>query len=1812
MQCGLFFVKVDEVARRLSVASNILACIRMEMEFPYEYINFFTPCFLTNKGMHIYNGNMGNLFSRKNTREPRVEEEVQFCYFCDDYNDTEENKLIWFNYLNDVGRELNYRYPVCLCCFLRFPHYRRFFDCVEIQSFDDHHFLKEFWRMLRYTRQVDTHFLLEHYIKNKLGHILLPLPFELTNVGMHTVNGNLYRIIGNWYDVYQYCCVPISELDEEILHYWINQQSGIYNSIVFVHAESDDCDDDIYRCVRLRVMRQKNFLETLTLHTENFYRKRFNKDLNNLKVFEGIVNPDIFGIIRDFVGMDFNSWLLSNTGMHSMFGNIPEDICRICSFNWVRQNETDELIWHTQCQGPEYHLSQVHKIVSIVRSLRFKNHVVECVVCLTPGQLLCNRCYVTELSLYDSFRLQSGIMELPLDDWCIKLCEDLALLLMDLISAKTYGHYMKAIVYFAKLRTSTSLLNSEFVKLLKDKFASILGFQEQSFSDYLDSGSDLLKRFDEIKNAPIFQKLYRFAMFAMSVSLFDRIGLSFDSLGYTFVEKAALKKKFHCGVDLFQCFADTLLFLCRKGYQIYVSKSLDPLFHSGTEYEKFYNDTILLKQQSALMDNPELHGIKESNFLGLLDETIEKGESIHKHAIRMNAYEKRKVAEAVSSLKMIKSDIVSKKYAASDRETPFSILVCGESGIGKSTLTNLLFQHYGKKCGLNTDSSSKYVRNAGAKFWDMFRTSCWCLVMDDIASIHPNKTPNGDPTLLELIQIVNSVAFMPDRASLEDKGKTPFRGKLVIGTTNTENLNTYFNFSCPSAAQRRFPYIVIPVPREEYQGYDGRLDSHLVPRDRTSYPDLWTFTVKKIQTTKGHSMAKSEVILEKGNLKDFLIWYNKAIEDHEENQRKMKESLNDMKEIVLCDLCALPSEMCECTQSGGFLDASFFNLLYLMIFGIVSYEFFIRACKVYSLYRAKVICNTIRSKFRKLCGYFYQPSLPDREFWYNLGEKVQTSYNCPNFLIKLASFLTTGCVIYKMFSSFKTIQGAKMPEPRKERENPWYNKEINTVKFDVTAKVACLRGQLNTLVSIISNNVMYIEYVSGRHIEYSRILCLGKQLYVTNNHNVPKDFEFVRITCQPNSTGVNGNSKFTISQDQIWRDDSRDLCLLHLPFLPPRKDITQYFASKDFDVRANGIYLKRMRDGSLETLPFKSATRVTRMLSVFNIFNSVNSWDASPNEPTVVGDCGMPMILDSQLGPIIVGLHVAGNETTCRATGVTREWISENADRFKSLTLQTSTPSLSTPTVTKDLTTLHHKSVFRYMETGTANVYGSFLGFRRQPKTMVEDTIFKDYLLNHGYTTKYTAPMMGGYIPKRIAALDLCRPVQKMDQSILQKCADAYFNDIVNNLPREEWELIHPYDNFTTVNGAAGISYVDAINRGTSAGFPWSKKKHFLNESVPPRGEILDPVMPVDEVMTRVYDIENSYRTDKRAYPVFTAHLKDEPVTFKKREMGKTRVFCGAPYDYVVVVRKYLLSVVRVIQRNRFVFESAPGTIAQSKEWHNIYEYLVEHGQDRIVAGDYKAFDKRMPAQLMLMAYDVVYRMCEKAGYSPEELKMVRGIATDTSFPLVDYFGDLVEFVGSNPSGHPLTVIINGIANSLYMRYCYYVLNPSEECTTFKENVNLMTYGDDNIMGVSKCINWFHHTSIAHALAKIDVTYTMADKEAESVPFINISNASFLKRYWRFDKDLGYFVCPLEHDSIEKSLMTWVRSKTIVSEEQGVAVLSSVVREYFFYGKRIFNQRRNLFMRMVEDLDLSRWVLPSTFPTWDSLAEQWLEVSRGL
>nr|ULF99952.1 MAG: hypothetical protein 1 [Marnaviridae sp.] len=1438
-----------------------------------------------------------------------------------------------------------------------------------------------------------------------------------------------------------------------------------------------------------------------------------------------------------------------------------------------------------------------------------------------------------------------------------KLIEDLHIFMKIIVGSKDATGYTIGLVSFIKFRTGKTLFSQANLDALLNYFQTLFAddFETQSVEDVFSTARTYLDKYDELKNAPIFKKLYRLAMYALSFSVFDAIGIHFDFLKYSTLEAEAIRRKYHMGADFVQTLLTTLLFVCERGYQCWKTGSLDPIYHSGSSYEKWFDMAQSLKVKAQFLAFPEAQGFTLFEYLADLRECIDQGESIARHAVRVGDYEKKLVRCLVSDLNLILATQTTKREAQKERTAPFCVCLYGGSSIGKTTLTDMLFLQYGKTFDLPLGSEFKYTHNPTAKYWDGFNSSQWFVIMDDIAFMHPNKASEGDPSVMETLQTNNRVAFVPDQADLADKGRTPFRARCVVSTTNCEDLNAVHYFQTPLAMQRRFPYIIDAQVKPEFSKYECMLDSSLTRVEQGEWPNYWNFVIKRPipdGTNRCGQRAKLEVVEKFDNSDDFLAWFSKCAIEHERVQTLVSDSSKNMSTIPLCKKCYRNQNKCTCfeTQAGWtfyertkkaaldivlntmqtryFHDALSYTLRQPHVYARLE-EAFVAPSERLAELRAESNLDVVlgSDEFHdasdgghKADATFYEAT---RTTFRNLGQKVQSNIGNPMLLgtiVAACGVLMGAYKFYKVMNPKHDLQtsissniGTKPKGEEVATQNVWFRDDYELSAFDISSLSTSWKTlDDESIVKKLSNNLIHIS--AHRNVDgvdmvlNGRALCLGGHIYVTNNHNL-KDCGDLQLSVVHGKTtnGISQNITVLLTQGEINRFPAKDLCVFRMRSLPPKKDITSLFAKEATSFKGCGILLARNQDGSILANPVAALHRTS--YADGPTFRLVNPWMCKPQSITQVGDCGALLLGKSNMGPVLLGCHSLGNALTAVSTTISKEFVDEALALFREPVVQCSTPLLNSESTAREIGPLHQKSVFRYLENGTANVYGSFSGFKQTPKSRVVPTLIQQSVIAEGYEVKHDKPVMAGWEPWRIAATDMVAPITQLDNTVVEECKEAFLNDILSSIDMDQLSQVSVYDDVTAMNGAAGVKFVDKMNRNTSMGNPWQRGKKFYIQPIPEQDGLTEPVEFVPEIQARIDSIIECYQRGERFMPNFCGHLKDEAVTFKKAALKKTRVFLGGPGDWSFVVRKYLLSVIRLIQNNRFVFETGVGTNACSTEWQDIRKYLTQNGESRMIAGDYGSFDKTMPPTIILAAYDIIREICVRAGYTNSELRVVQGIAEDTAFPLVDFNGDLVEFYGSNPSGHPLTVIINSLANSIYMRYCYAKLNPKKTASTFKQDVALMTYGDDNVMGVSKFAPYFNHTTIQAVLAEAGIKYTMADKEADSIPYINIDNVSFLKRRWVWCDDTNAYLAPLEEDSISKSLTVCVRSKTLSAEYHAIAVMESAYAEYFFYGKKKFLEKQAMFLRIVDKNDLSDYLTPNSFPSWDELRDRFWRCS---
>lgn len=755
-----------------------------------------------------------------------------------------------------------------------------------------------------------------------------------------------------------------------------------------------------------------------------------------------------------------------------------------------------------------------------------------------------------------------------------------------------------------------------------------------------------------------------------------------------------------------------------------------------------------------------------------------------------------------------------------------------------------------------------------------------------------------------------------------------------------------------------------------------------------------------------------------------------------------------------------------------------------------------------------------------------------------------------------------------------------------EYENLWNDHDAKTVHFDVDDMSSSWAGMTwenihaklkwNTVILKIRERGLIMDKV-----QTTRALCLKSRIYVFNKH-AWRDGAIIEMI-QDNGTGVSANLKFHTNSIRHEFVPGTDLVMIEVLHGPVRKSVMGLIPHTVFMGRAAGEYLIRHED-SIERLATSNVS-YQGAVPFIGQAEPVPVYFSRPSRPTENGECGSPLIARVKGAVMLLGIHGAGNAAHAAAVAFDRAILEKTMAKFVFATVNTGEPQLKMGHYEQVIGPLHHKS-HTHFEEGSAVVVGCDPGFRHKSSSKVEPTILKQSLESRGIYVDREAPNLRSWKPYSLGLKDLLHTSQLVDIERLSQAAEMYTQEVLAGLPKGFGTNLHFYDIDTAVNGADGVAYVDALNKNTSAGAPanCSKRLFLKRRDGSNRWDI------TAEMQEAVDKINNQYERGERAYPVFTAHLKDQAIPKAKVEAEKVRVFSGGPMAWTIAVRQRLLWFIRLSQNYRLLFEAGAGTVAQSTEWGAIYEYLTKHGAERMVAGDFAKFDKKMSAAFILHAYKIIIDIGRAGGMAESELNQIWCVAEDTAFAFTNYNGDLLMFLGSNPSGHPLTVTVNSLVNSMYMRYVFLGARP-EGCTlAFKEVVALYTYGDDNIMGVKPGCDWFNHTVIVEKLSEIGVVYTMADKTSASVPFVHIDETSFLKRKWRWDEDADAMLCPLEEESIHASLMVGIIGKNDTPGGHAIATMMGALNEWFFHGKDKFEHYLKMYNEIVAEKKLENWL----------------------
>lgn len=1294
-----------------------------------------------------------------------------------------------------------------------------------------------------------------------------------------------------------------------------------------------------------------------------------------------------------------------------------------------------------------------------------------------------------------------------------------------------------------------------------------------------------------------------------------------------------------------------VFFIDRIWYAIKTGDIRGALFQNElAEYDEMYANLVAYEPLST---TDSVKNITDSNgkrvfadlaeFRAKLDEMICHFEDMLKKDTLPAPARTVMVAKLVK-LKQVDSNIILAVRRENIRVKPFAFSLYAGSGVGKTYLNNHLVRVALVAGGFSADPQYLVTFADGNKYDDVYQCHHTAMTFDDFANTKAEKVQEA-PTK-KIIDIVNNVPCAVHKAKAEDKGKLMYDLKVVSLTTNVKGLNASVYSNCPESVLRRLNLIITVFLKDDFKSPDGTIDPKCF--DGNAPPDAWCFNVERVKIINSvrnkdkfeYNLLKSQI-----SFQELCAYVHEQSTEHFEEQNAFIERQRKDVNKKICphgwyeDQCAkckdkklgeivVPVEVETAVEldyseavkhkavSAAYDPSASFAFNYGHL--LAQCGFFLFAS--YIMHSLSKKCTRALTPFedyvRTRNRVINNVNVAYHEADRNFSDLIQVFEDHKWKILGCAGAVVAIKAIRASCKAYSSVSTGFAPVVSElDHENVWKKVEteqIGTTHFSSTTSQT-------DLVNLVSKNIGFVYFSREDGLMGSKCNCLPMQdsMWLVPEHAIPKSETFKVKIVVGNESKLGMNITKLLSQEQVYRFPNKDLALINVKACPV-KNLCKFLPLDEPVGNELCSIIHRKEDGSIVTGNVKyhskrqiSTTHKLNGESSTHTFNAalynccMDIWEVGTCLSTMVSNTNNPYLAGFQLGIDMVNKEGSSSWLTLREYTVGYDALSKN--NFSSVSaFQLDRERYDLPLIEVG-GKIPKRNAVNYMavEDGqepSLTVLGASGKTRTFKSHVVNSIITDDVSMEMGLPCEHGPPPQMNHWQHPQRDLNLIAHPKGNFNPIIWQCA---VDDLKRTFHRSMDKIgrldeVHVYDMDTAVNGKVGMAMVDKVNMNASMGWPINSPKNKVWKNVEDDESNPYRVYEPDSATLGLCEkIEDSLKSGHRYNTIFRAQLKDEATKLTKK---KVRVFAGGEAAFLLVVRKYFLSSVRYMQQNWLDFECAVGINAYGPQWSQLSEYLLKHGNGRVIAGDYSAYDKRCTSEALMSAFDVLLEIPRRAGYDDEDLEIMRGCATEISFPIYEWFGAMVQAYGSNPSGHPLTVIINNIMNSLYIRYAYFS-HFGKFAKPFSDHVALMCYGDDNIMGVSAQAQTFTHTVISKELAKSGIVYTDEDKTGKEVFFRKLEQCSFLKRGFRYSEDLKEWVGPIEVRSIAKSLHCRMSDSVETPEVLAIMSLNKANNEEFFlWGREIHEQRRKEMINVAKAHNLQDAV---DLRTYDNLVEEY-------
>lgn len=576
-----------------------------------------------------------------------------------------------------------------------------------------------------------------------------------------------------------------------------------------------------------------------------------------------------------------------------------------------------------------------------------------------------------------------------------------------------------------------------------------------------------------------------------------------------------------------------------------------------------------------------------------------------------------------------------------------------------------------------------------------------------------------------------------------------------------------------------------------------------------------------------------------------------------------------------------------------------------------------------------------------------------------------------------------------------------------------------------------------------------------------------------------------------------------------------------------------------------------------------------------------------PHGITARGDCGSPLVLFNRfVSGKIMGFHYLGYKGARGGISsvVTREYVAHITRG-----IDTGSPQYAELQGVTPCYDLEAYGADGYQIIGT--VPRAF-GVYDVGKTSIKPSPFYEM-----FGPSKQAPAMlarvGDIDPMAIAQKKNFGPTYSMDQETLSEITNYVTFWLQGLKGSRQLRLLSQDEAF---NGIVDDPHCEPMNLRTSAGFPYrmlrpGKKLAWLTVNDDQRVIAVDPKLQAD-IDTRISNAKAGIISPT----VWIDTLKDERRPLEKVAAGKSRLFMNGPVDFTVVFRIYFGSFISLIMHLHAVFECSLGINPHSRDWGVLAKRLNEITGQNFIAGDFSNYDGSILAQLIQAVTTLINELYDDG---PENARIREVLMADVYNAIHLDRNTLYQVFRGNPSGNPLTTVMNSLVNTILMLYAWKMVGYN--LSDYEQFVRACNFGDDNVLKVHPSAPAYTMRSIAQALQHVGITYTPASKNDVQYDYIPFSEVTYLKRSFVTGVK-GIVFAPLNETSRDEMLY-WYRDGNDVQESLK-AIVATHMSEAVHYGEKFYNARAK---ELVGAMAKRGIVMPELSKSYKSWLSEWYE-----